>query len=545
MGLPILIATPVQNFGEHIQQTLEEERIFTPVLAQDREQVLSYALKTHFVLAIIDCDLPNLSIPRLWRELQESTPGMRLIVLPPGNDPADPSLEGLKPDGFLSKPFYAPDLLATVREVLGLTGAGDESWQDPAPDGNVLVSSNGKRPVKPVQDVSPPPEDLLPPWLLDSDQITRRLKYFSTEADALAALVTHNAGLWAYAGQLSQPVAQTLAHTVIADWVQHGQPGGREGGMSDLLRFASLESSASDYLLFTTRLSGDMLLAVVFDPLTPLSRIRAQASRLVHTLASPPDPEKENLGLTRTVAYEMPPWLVGLDEEELGSYKVDEWGPEFPAEPLFSLDQVPPPTPEKTIVQQGQADDSQLGSSVPQASGGANEELRLETQQPGEPFDFELASPNSGSALQVLNSPYGIFDITYSFILIPRLPNHYLTGGLSVTLGEWMRQLSLAYGWRLEHLAIRPEYLFWISRVPPNTSAASLVNAIRQQTSQHIFLEFPLLAQENPSGDFWAPTYLALASAQPPPVNMLKEFIEQTRRQQGVLEEESTPPGDR
>ncbi len=546
MGLPILIATPSRNFGEHIQQTLEDEKFFTPVLAQNREMVLSLAKKTHFVLAILDCDLPDLSIQKLWLELQASTPGMRLIVLPLGNDPSDPSLDGLKPDNYLTKPFYAPDLLASVRKVLGLTGAGDESWQD-------LPTSEISLPQPAVRraDLAGPKEPSLPdsstlPWLLDTPLLTRRLTRLSIEAEAQAALITYKDDLWAYDGQLSRPAALELAQLVAQDWAQHSQISERESGMSDLVQFARLEATAGDQLLYTTRLASDMLLAVMFDPATPFSRIRSRATNLATALASPSVPEEEYPGASQTAAHEVPAWLVGLDEslelEDEG--EKDNWSPEFPATPLFSLDQVPPATPGKAVLRQAQGDVSFPDSDDPQAIDETIKVPHLITQRADEPQDFQLSAPSSGSAIQVAGNPYGIFDLSYSFILIPRLPCHYLTGGLSLQLNEWMRQLSLAFGWRLEHLAIRPEYLFWISRVLPELSAASLVNDVRQQTSMRIFLKFPLLAKENPSGDFWAPTYLAMASAQPPPVNMLKEFIEQTRRQQGTSEDESTLPGD-
>jgi REP element-mobilizing transposase RayT len=117
--------------------------------------------------------------------------------------------------------------------------------------------------------------------------------------------------------------------------------------------------------------------------------------------------------------------------------------------------------------------------------------------------------------------------------MIPRLPAHHLTDNLSTRLSEWLQQINLAFGFRLEYLAIRPIYLLWISNVSPNTSPAYLIKTVRQQTSQHIFSEFPVLADENPSGDFWAPGYLAITSSYPPSAQVVNEFIEQTRRWQG------------
>jgi hypothetical protein len=57
---------------------------------------------------------------------------------------------------------------------------------------------------------------------------------------------------------------------------------------------------------------------------------------------------------------------------------------------------------------------------------------------------------------------------------------------------------------------------------------------MRQHTSQRVFAQFQDLAQENPSGDFWAPGYLIMSSSQPPPVAVMQDFIQGTRRRQGA-----------
>jgi hypothetical protein len=49
-----------------------------------------------------------------------------------------------------------------------------------------------------------------------------------------------------------------------------------------------------------------------------------------------------------------------------------------------------------------------------------------------------------------------------------------------------------------------------------------------------MFVEFPVLEEENPSGDFWAPGYLIMSGNQPPPGQLVKEFIRNTRKRQGL-----------
>jgi REP element-mobilizing transposase RayT len=57
---------------------------------------------------------------------------------------------------------------------------------------------------------------------------------------------------------------------------------------------------------------------------------------------------------------------------------------------------------------------------------------------------------------------------------------------------------------------------------------------MRTQTSERIFAEFPKLKKENPSGDFWAPGYLIMGSNQPHPPQLVRNYILEVRRRQGI-----------
>jgi REP element-mobilizing transposase RayT len=119
-------------------------------------------------------------------------------------------------------------------------------------------------------------------------------------------------------------------------------------------------------------------------------------------------------------------------------------------------------------------------------------------------------------------------------VLIPRFTHHHLTGDIATRLSEWISHMCVAFGWRLEHLSIRPEYILWLVNVPPSTSPGYLMRTIRQHTSRRMFVEFPMLEEDNPSGDFWAPGYLIMSGTQPPPPQLVKDFIRNTRNRQGL-----------
>jgi len=128
----------------------------------------------------------------------------------------------------------------------------------------------------------------------------------------------------------------------------------------------------------------------------------------------------------------------------------------------------------------------------------------------------------------------GVYHLTYACLLVPRFASHFLTGDIADKLSEWLPIISVAFGWRLEYLAVRPDYLQWVANVPPATSPGYLMRVMRQQVSDKIFTAFPRLKKDNPSGDFWAPGYLIMGGMQPHPPQLVKDYIKQVRQRQGV-----------
>ena len=132
---------------------------------------------------------------------------------------------------------------------------------------------------------------------------------------------------------------------------------------------------------------------------------------------------------------------------------------------------------------------------------------------------------------RVSRKPY---DLSYSSLLIPRFSAHYLIGDIAESLRDWMHQICVSYAWRLEDIAIRPEYMQWVLYVPAATPPSRCIRTVREHTSRLIFEDFPHIRRENMSKDFWAPGYLVLVGPTPHPPEMIEEFIRLTRQQQGI-----------
>ena len=128
----------------------------------------------------------------------------------------------------------------------------------------------------------------------------------------------------------------------------------------------------------------------------------------------------------------------------------------------------------------------------------------------------------------------GLSSLNYTNILVPRFPRHFLVGNLARSMSEWMPQLCLAFGWRLDRLSIRPQYLQWTITADPTVTPSEVINLLRRETSKRIFKLRPEYEEENPSNDFWAPGYMVLSGYYPPSRQMITDFIQNTRVRQGL-----------
>ncbi|MEW6285409.1 MAG: IS200/IS605 family transposase [Chloroflexota bacterium] len=386
-------------------------------------------------------------------------------------------------------------------------------------------------------------------WLSDANKAAQHLTRLTLESSAQAALITRKGSMWAYAGQLSQEAAKELTVAVTRHW--DGQRG------SDLLRFVRLESTKAEHMLYATRLADDVVLALVFDAETPFSTIRMQAGQLVNRLSTPGltealEPVREQEPLP--ASYEAP---TQFTEEE------EEADPEIPniasilqdvPPPSPSLNKTPKPAEQPHAVSRESSpavhvNDLLVSNQNDQTVEHVVEELDAtmpskSRRRPETPVrkpatgELDETRPHSITEVagRVMLEPItpGLYNLTYACLLVPRFTSHYLTGDLSDRLSEWIPQICIAFGWRLEYLAVRPEYVQWVVNVPPSASPGYLMRIMRQQTSEKIFAEFPRLKKENPSGDFWAPGYLIMGGTQPHPPQLVKDYIKQTRARQGL-----------
>jgi REP element-mobilizing transposase RayT len=425
-------------------------------------------------------------------------------------------------------------------------------------------------------------------WITDVSRAAQHLTRLTLESSAQAALITRENELWAYAGQLSREAAQELSQSINRYWDREND--------SDLLRFIRLQATEAQHVLYARKLSASMILALVFDGETPFSTIRSQANKLIKNLTeTPPDiapnasgnlppflpltedpalpsPEEDLLPTFSDLLGEVPPpvpsgrsalpmpWEVpapnfrSTTDEPVTAPPHQLEAPSNPI-PVFSQESSPPirrdtlrrhiPAMDETLAAKMQEVET-LSRPLPAMdetdSLNLPEDLAVTRKQTvKDPSLMETRRQNVAESVtqvahRILLEPASpaMANLAYACLLVPRFDTHHLIGDAADRLNSWVPQVCIAFGWRLEYIAVRPDYLQWVLRVPPSTAPGYIMRIIRQQTSEKLFADFPRYAKDNPSKDFWAPGYLIMGSSEPHPQKLVRDFIRSTRERQGL-----------
>ena len=144
MGKNILVASSKIEFNELLRLNLEESGDFSVFFATTGEETLKTAETESFSLIILDAELTETPIQTFYLELKKKHPRLRTIIIPPQNNSEHPSLAEIDADGYLSIPFFKPNLLELIENVLSKEEStiqpvdlpGDEPAIDPQTEKN-------------------------------------------------------------------------------------------------------------------------------------------------------------------------------------------------------------------------------------------------------------------------------------------------------------------------------------------------------------------------------------------------------------------------
>lgn len=567
MSMRLLIVTPQPSFGAQIRKSLPEDVVVFSTA--DFSEAVQYANREKVTAALLDAELEDHGIALLdiGIALHQIRRDIQLLLAVQTNQVVP--MKELPIRAALVKPVAVPELLAILN------------------DGQAAPETVGASPEPATTPMRflPPDGDLS--WLSDVGRAARHLTRLTLESSSQAALITNHTELWAYAGQLSREAAQELASSIYKYWDTQSQ--------ADIMKFIRLEATEAQHMLYAKRLTASMILAMVFDAETPFSKIRSQAGNLVRSLSEIPDQTgqvnltaapateeeeeqnelEEDLPPISSLLGEVPPPmpvlparpLAGAANEPQHIFRAQHTPasasnepaspagatvPSFsressPAMPISALNREGLPSLEQTrvsskrdIMPNDVEVDQDFAEDLEQTRVHVKEDLTATRKQEQAP-DQSVIETRPQSVTEVAHriilepgSP-SLYHLSYACMLLPRFDNHYLTGDLVDRLSARVPKICVAYGWRLEHLSIRPEYMQFVVSVPPQTAPGLVMRIIRQQTSDTIFNDFPRLKAENPSGDFWAPGYLMMGGEKALPQQNIRDFIRQTRQRQGLI----------
>lgn len=269
----------------------------------------------------------------------------------------------------------------------------------------------------------------------------------------------------------SGELSQVAAESLVGNISSHWD----QGSKTDLARFVHLDETQADYMLYATRLGGDYALALVFDTKIPFSKMRQQASALAKSLSKAP-------------------------EIQMAVPEAHQQGQEFSSRPIsggpFFF-----------------AGDDEFKPELPRFDHLNDQEWTLKEENiVGHKISEELR---------------------FSYVLIPRFPNHHLRGDLSRKISIWLPQMCVAYAWRLDYFEIKADFLKWTIDLASRQAPQSAAKIMAEQLSMRIFSEFPALENENPSGHFWASEALIISRDQIG-IEAIEKYIRKTRAGQGI-----------
>jgi REP element-mobilizing transposase RayT len=561
MPADILVVTPSPTLGESIRRTLEETMLYRVHVVNNKASAVVRADEVGIPLAMLDLALGENWVQEVGTSLRTIHRGINMIILcDDGVTP--PAFDDLRPWILVRKPFRMNDFMTAI------------SQPQSAASTTPLNQNAGSD---------------APPWLSDENKAAQHLTRLTLSSSAQAALITRKNNLWAYAGGLSQDAAKELAQAVTRHW------GG--GDLLRFIRLESTRAEhmlyatllAEDVVLAfvfdsetpfsTIRNQASQLVsdldkfeAPKFSPPTQrimeeqpsheeyaseenippitniLTDIPAPNPSSKHEAAAPrkkpkfdPDETRVSDPLSNASVFERETSpsarLTPVAKREPAGRPASLQVRHQPVQTVLDDVEVTAPSRPQPRTSTPIAPPASKISEVEVTRENPVKERRAATPvaPPINSTDVTREGPTTQAARKLSVEPVsaGMYHLTYACLLVPRFVSHYITGDLSERMGEWLPNICIAFGWRLEYLSVRPEYLQWVVNVQPNTSPGYLMRIVRQQTSEKIFAEFPRLKKDNPSADFWAPGYLIMGGTQPHPQQLVNDYIRQTRQRQG------------
>jgi DNA-binding response OmpR family regulator len=564
----ILAISPDAKLLMQIQSHLQEGGRFSVVSASSGGQALELSVNQDFDLAILDAEISDVPFVPLSRELVARSPNIKLLVFAPQNNPRHPALTGLLANGFLSKPFFGPEVSEKISQAL----------------------SDSNRSTAQIQSEA---AEIARAWVQNPEIGAKQIEQILASTTALAGMLLLRGQVLANSGLLTQESNANIVNYLNRYWanIQSGE----------LFRYLTMEHEASSYIIYAAPLIKDTAIALVYNSQKSIQEIRSEVTRLRKAFVekysttsqlrstfpsavlpqdqgnsgepavplrhrvstnplsgqpvAPPQPdetafeegltEKEIQNLNQIISempapdpeletpvFQEPAFSAGESWTPMEKLEGEEEGSSV-MEPAKVWDTRPVSTPEEEIEEQPSVNPPEKSEGFPDfdfvlpwekgSSANIEQEVPAFTDLP--PLPVTEKEPFALGDTEPVHAIHPDILFPYTFLMFPADPGQFITRDLAALCNKNMPQLLSSFGWQMNAISVRPLYLQWSALIPPLCRISETVADIRLQLNTLFFTNHPALLQANPEGDFWLPGYFALSGVNPPSNRMINDFI--------------------
>jgi CheY-like chemotaxis protein len=500
MAISILVVDAAPHFATLVRQTLEETRVFQACVASSAKEALELFRSGDMQLVIVDFDLPDMPGADLVKELRSSRPDLPVIGIPVGSETPE-LLDALGLNGILKKPFYLPDLLDLVGQALGRSEtAGALAPRRPGP-----IQPSATQPIA----------FKIPPWLATQDEAAKRLTEWYPKTSGLGIVLSRGRAVWASAGRLDKKQLAELSAVLGDLWASEGMYG-------SLAKYVRLPSSQEELMVYATPIAGEFVLALVSSADATFSQIRREAVGLTKSLT------EGGVG-----AAEAGGAVPGERVEHLPG----DWQPREPRSGEAVRGLVTYAVASESEAQAGVSATTRESDSFPLPQDwipSAQAPAAHPTSTEAEAAAVTPPPPARQPASEAAPAPAGEFPIPCTIILRPRSSRVELSGDLSERLAEWTASLSEARGWKVEGIAVQPEFLCFTVTHLPEPARRSLIEEMCSALSGKLAEGFRELAKDVPAGRIWATRFLLLKGG-PYSTGAIARLVQEAGKSTGPL----------
>ncbi|NIM96258.1 MAG: hypothetical protein GTO18_21380 [Anaerolineales bacterium] len=364
----------------------------------------------------------------------------------------------------------------------------------------------------------------LPFGLESREEANGILSRLSLELSAHASLFMFQEDAWAYSKVLTEEQIQHILQ-ILSEHKEKSAAGGA------IVRFTRLPGIESDFLLYATPVTPNLVIAHLFTSDTPFSEARRQAlasSQSLTAYAQEEKPEFEEIPLDTELEVESLPEDEGLLPDDL-----------IPVSPAMTEDfPVVRESTEMPIDSQSRIDIKMIMDAEEANTPPPLPEDWMPTQATSisilpfiEEIDADQADPTIFQAAELSQEELR-YHLPFTAVLLTRFPTHKLEGELRNQVRDWLHSLCIAWGWRTESIDVDTNLLLFTVSLSPEIAPAQALHQLAHDLSTRIMEASPDFATELPSGHFWAKRYLLRSGSEIEP-ERVETFVEATRRAQG------------